>query len=57
VQVAETGHPGWIPTAEEGLAMTLEIANQKGIKIIVNGGGLNPKGLALKTLALVCSPS
>ncbi|KIV99008.1 hypothetical protein, variant [Verruconis gallopava] len=46
-------HPGWIPTAWDGLQQTLEIANEKRIKIIINGGSLNPKGLAEKTYALV----
>ncbi|KAK2616230.1 hypothetical protein QQS21_000865 [Conoideocrella luteorostrata] len=44
---------GWAPTALKGLRLTLDLADQKRIKIIVNGGGLNPKGLAEKTHKLV----
>ncbi|EFY95317.1 DUF1446 domain protein [Metarhizium robertsii] len=40
---------GWVRTALEGLRLTLDLANEKRIKIIVNGGGLNPRGLAIKT--------
>lgn len=44
---------GWAPTALEGLRLTLDLADQKRIKIIVNGGGLNPRGLAEKTHKMV----
>ena len=47
------GHPGWAPTALDGLEQALEIVNEKRIKIIINGGALNPKGLAEKTHGLV----
>ncbi|KAK6501597.1 hypothetical protein TWF481_009432 [Arthrobotrys musiformis] len=50
--MAKGTDPGWIPTALDGLQQTLEIANEKRIKIIINGGGLNPKGLAEKTLEM-----
>ena len=39
-------HVGWERTCEDGLLKTLEAANTKRIKIVVNGGALNPKGLA-----------
>lgn len=39
-------HTGWERTCEDGLMQTLEVANEKRIKIVVNGGALNPKGLA-----------
>ncbi|KAK3074325.1 hypothetical protein LTR53_003315 [Teratosphaeriaceae sp. CCFEE 6253] len=42
-------HDGWIPTAWDGLCQTVELAAEKRIKIIINGGALNPKGLAEKT--------
>ncbi|PKS08563.1 hypothetical protein jhhlp_004949 [Lomentospora prolificans] len=42
-------HPGWAPTALDGIQQTLEIANEKRIKIVINGGALNPKGLGEKT--------
>jgi hypothetical protein len=48
-----SGHPGWIATAWDGLQQTVEIAAQKRIKIVINGGSLNPKGLAEKTYQLV----
>lgn len=46
-------HPGYIPSAWEGLRQTVELANEKRIKILINGGGLDPKALAKKTHALV----
>jgi hypothetical protein len=51
-----SGHPGWIPTAWDGLQQTVELAAQKRIRIVINGGSLNPKGLAEKTYALVYHP-
>ena len=33
--------------------MSLDIINEKRIKLVVNGGCLNPKGLAEKTNELV----
>ena len=54
VEAFEEGkHPGYIPSAWDGLQQTLERANEKRIKIVINGGGLNPKGLAERTHALV----
>ncbi|EMD91411.1 hypothetical protein COCC4DRAFT_188618 [Bipolaris maydis ATCC 48331] len=38
--------PGYIPTAWDGIQQTMELANEKRIKIVLNGGGLNPRGLA-----------
>lgn len=49
-----SGHPGWVPTALEGLEKTIELAHKKGIKIVINGGALNPKGLAVKIQQIVC---
>ncbi|KAI1274235.1 DUF1446 domain-containing protein [Xylaria sp. FL0933] len=49
----DNDHPGWIPTAWDGLQQTIQLADEKGIKIIINGGGLNPRGLAEKTHALI----
>lgn len=46
---------GWVHTAYDGIRLTLDLANEKRIKIIVNGGGLNPKGLAEKTHKMVCT--
>lgn len=46
-------HPGWEPTALDGLTLSLEVLNEKRIKVIINGGALNPKGLAEKTLEMI----
>jgi hypothetical protein len=35
--------------------MTVDLLNEKRIKLVVNGGCLNPKGLAEKTNELVSS--
>ena len=45
-------HPGYVSTALDGITQTIELANEKRIKIILNGGSLNPKGLAQKMLDL-----
>lgn len=42
-------HDGWEPTAWDGLEQTLDIIKDKCIKIVINGGALNPRGLAKKT--------
>ncbi|KAI9749232.1 MAG: hypothetical protein M4579_006948 [Chaenotheca gracillima] len=39
-------HPGYEPTALEGLKLSLEALNRRRIKVVINGGALNPKGLA-----------
>ncbi|KAI1820104.1 DUF1446-domain-containing protein [Xylaria intraflava] len=39
-------HPGYVPSAYDGLSLSLEAINQKRIKVVINGGGLNPRGLA-----------
>lgn len=44
--MASGTHPGYEPTALDGLLQTLEVVVQRRIKIVVNGGALNPKGLA-----------
>jgi hypothetical protein len=46
-------HDGWEPTCWDGIRQTVDIAAQKHVKIIVNGGALNPGGLARKTQQLV----
>ncbi|KAI3325729.1 DUF1446-domain-containing protein [Xylariaceae sp. AK1471] len=43
---AKGEHPGYMPTAYNGLQLSLKAINEKRIKVIINGGGLNPKGLA-----------
>lgn len=42
----DQSHPGWVPTALAGIEMSLDAINEKRIKVVVNGGSLNPKGLA-----------
>lgn len=53
VELKNSTGPGWVPTALDGIQQTLEIANEKRIKIVVNGGAVNPKGFAEKTYDLV----
>jgi len=48
-----SGHPGYEKTALDGIVLSLDAINEKGIKIVVNGGALNPKGLAEEVLKLV----
>lgn len=40
---------GWIPTAWDGIQKSIELLDEKRIKLIINGGCLNPRGLAEKT--------
>ncbi|KAI9933925.1 hypothetical protein MW887_004997 [Aspergillus wentii] len=46
-------HPGYEETAWEGLQQTIEVISQKRIKVIINGGALNPGGLAERVKGLV----
>lgn len=46
-------HPGYENTAWEGIQQTIDVIAQKGIRVVVNGGALDPKALALKIQALV----
>lgn len=41
-------HDGWEPTAWDGLEQTLGVIKDRNIKIVINGGALNPRGLAQK---------
>jgi hypothetical protein len=52
--MANGTHPGYESTAVEGLSLSLEVMSQKGIKVIINGGSLNPAGLAAKVQEMVC---
>ena len=47
------GRGGWISTALDGLCMALPLVNEKRMKVIINGGGLNPEGLAVKVHEMV----
>jgi hypothetical protein len=44
--MAKNQHPGYEPTALDGLLQTIEVINDKRIKVVINGGALNAKGLA-----------
>lgn len=46
-------HPGYEQTAWQGIQQTINVIAEKGIKVVLNGGALNPKGLALKVHELV----
>ena len=50
-------HPGYEETAWEGIKLTIDVIAAKRIKVVVNGGALNPKGLAIKVDELVSRPS
>lgn len=49
----EGKHPGYEPTAWHGLQQTIDVIAQKGIRVVINGGALDPKALALKVEQLV----
>lgn len=51
------GHDGFVGTAWEGLRESIDVIASRGIKVIINGGGLNPAGLAEKVAMLVSNPS
>lgn len=38
-------HDGWEPTAWDGIFESLDVLNEKRIRLIINGGALNPAGL------------
>ncbi|KAK7432892.1 hypothetical protein QQZ08_000363 [Neonectria magnoliae] len=46
-------HPGYEASAWQGLLQTIDVINQKRIKVAINGGALNPQGLAAKINAEV----
>lgn len=50
---AEGKHPGWEPTALDGLQESLDEIAERHIKVVINGGGVNPKGLAKQTQDLI----
>lgn len=52
-KMAAGSHPGYEPSALEGLTLSLEVLNEKRIKVIINGGALNPKGLAEQVQTMV----
>lgn len=46
-------HPGYEKTALDGIRLSLDLINEHRIKVVLNGGALNPKGLALEVQKLV----
>ncbi|KAM3553463.1 hypothetical protein MY1884_006661 [Beauveria asiatica] len=48
-------HPGYEETAWEGLQQSIDVIAERQIKIAINGGALNPEGLAKKTAELIAS--
>lgn len=46
-------NPGWIPSAWDGIQKSIHLLDEKRIKLVINGGCLNPRGLAEKTHQLV----
>lgn len=47
-------HQGYEETAWTGLQQTIHVIAEKRIKVAINGGALNPDGLAIKVANLVC---
>ncbi|KAF9895324.1 hypothetical protein FE257_000228 [Aspergillus nanangensis] len=45
-------HPGYEETAWEGLRQTIEVIAEKKIRVVINGGALDPKALAEKVDAM-----
>ncbi|KAF4332663.1 DUF1446 domain protein [Fusarium beomiforme] len=46
-------HPGYEATALKGLELSIDAIAEKSIKVSINGGALNPEGLAVKVASLV----
>ena len=45
-------HPGYVKNAWDGFLLTIDEIANRGIKVVINGGGLNPSGLAEKVATL-----
>ncbi|KAE8329655.1 hypothetical protein BDV39DRAFT_213750 [Aspergillus sergii] len=45
-------HPGYEETAWQGLQQTIDVIEERGIRVVINGGALDPRALALKVQAL-----
>jgi len=48
-------HPGYVETAWAGLQESIDVIAARGIKVVINGGSINPSGLAEKVATLVCA--
>ncbi|RGP62972.1 hypothetical protein FSPOR_8956 [Fusarium sporotrichioides] len=46
-------HPGYEDTAFRGFELSVDAIAEKRIKVAINGGALNPEGLAVKVAALL----
>lgn len=55
IERAQSNGSGWIQSAYDGIQMSLDLINEKRIKVVVNGGAMNPKGLAEKIHDMVKS--
>ncbi|KAJ6007262.1 hypothetical protein N7540_011238 [Penicillium herquei] len=45
-------HSGYEASAWDGLKDTMDLIAERGIRVVINGGALNPRGLAVKVEAL-----
>lgn len=52
VAYAAGKHPGWQPSAWDGLQKSIDVVAKRNIKVVINGGALNPRGLAEMTRKL-----
>jgi hypothetical protein len=50
---AAGNHPGWEQTAWDGIEQTIDLLNERRIKVVINGGAHKPRGLAEKVYELV----
>ncbi|KAK2805956.1 hypothetical protein FQN50_005971 [Emmonsiellopsis sp. PD_5] len=48
-------HPGFDPFAWDGIQQSIDAIWERRIKVVINGGALNPKGLAEETQKLIHS--
>lgn len=56
IQRSQSNGPGWIRSAFDGIQLSLDLINEKRIKVVVNGGAMNPKGLAEEIHEMVNIP-
>lgn len=48
VAMADGKHDGWEVNAWEGIELCIHELVERGIKVVVDGGALNPRGLAAR---------
>ncbi|UNI25025.1 hypothetical protein JDV02_010733 [Purpureocillium takamizusanense] len=46
LRMHDAAEPGWVASALAGIEMSLDLVAEKRIKVVVNGGSLDPSGLA-----------